>query len=587
MKLNILDKVNSPSDLKKLNLEELNLLSEEIRYAIMNRVSKSGGHFGPNLGIVEATIAMHYVFNSPIDKIVYDVSHQCYPHKILTGRKHGFLDSNEFKNITGFTNQFESEHDFFTIGHTSTSISLACGLAKARDINGTKENIIAVIGDGSLSGGQAFEGLNNAAASGKNIIILVNDNDMSIAENYGGLYQNLAKLRETEGKAEDNFFKSFGFEYHYVKDGNDIESLIEVFTKVKDKDYPIVIHMSTLKGKGYKEATIQKENFHWIPPFDLENKKPLNTVTSETYTQITDEYLCKKASQDKRILAISAGTPKKAGLNAFREKAREQFLDVGIAEEYAVSFASAMASKGGKPIVVLASSFIQRAYDQLSQDLAINNNPALILVYDTGISGADVTHLGIFDIPLISNIPNIVYLAPTNKEEYLAMIDWGLQQDKHPVAIRIPGNAVVCSEEVIEADFYNLNTYKKVNEGSEVAILGLGSFFELGKGVQAKLKEELNIDATLINPRFISGVDEDMLNSLIANHKLVITLEDGVLDGGFGEKISRFYSDKNMKVLNFGATKEFTNKVDTAELYNRYHLTEELIVEDIKRALNN
>ena len=586
MKVNILDKVNSPSDVKNLSSEELNILSKEIREAIINRVSKIGGHFGPNLGIVEATIALHYVFNSPIDKIVYDVSHQSYPHKILTGRKHGFLDSNEFKNITGFTNQFESEHDFFIVGHTSTSISLACGLAKARDVKGTKENIIAVIGDGSLSGGQAFEGLNNAAASGKNIIILVNDNGMSIAENYGGLYENLAKLRETEGKYENNFFTTFGFDYYYVKDGNDIDSLIEVFSKVKDLDHPVVVHMNTLKGKGYKDAEIEKEAFHWVAPFDLETKKPLNPVSGETYNEIMDNFLCEKAKKDKKIIVMSAGTPRKAGLNKFRQVAKDQFLDVGIAEEYAVSFASAMASQGGKPVLLLASSFIQRAYDQLSQDLAINDNPALILVYDTGINNLDATHLGVFDIPLISNIPNIVYLAPTSKEEYLAMMEWGIEQDKHPVAIRVPGNNVISNKEVIKPDFYNLNTYKKISEGSKVAILGLGSFLELGEKVQVKLKEELNIDATLINPRFISGVDENMLNDLLENHKLVITLEDGVLDGGFGEKISRFYSDKDMKVLNFGATKEFTNKVDKDELYRRYHLTDELIVEDIKRILN-
>ena len=586
MELNILNKVNSPSDVKKLNNEELNILAQEIRDAVINRVSKIGGHFGPNLGIVEATIAMHYVFNSPTDKIVYDVSHQSYPHKILTGRKHGFLDENEFKNITGFTNQLESEHDFFIVGHTSTSISLACGLAKARDVKGTKENIIAVIGDGSLSGGQAFEGLNNAAASNKNIIILVNDNGMSIAENYGGLYENLAKLRETEGKYENNFFTTFGFEYHYVKDGNDIDSLIEVFSKVKDCDHPVVIHMNTLKGKGYDDALTDKEGFHWVPPFDLETKKPLQPMVGETYNQIMDNFLCEKAKNDEKIIAINAGTPKKAGLNKFRKEAKDQFLDVGIAEEYAVSFASAMASQGGKPVVVLASSFIQRAYDQLSQDLAINDNPALIIVYDTGINCLDATHLGVFDIPLISNIPNIVYLAPTNKEEFISMMEWGIEQDKHPVAIRMPGNNVISTKEAIDADFYNLNTYKKINEGSEVAIIGLGSFFELGENIQAKLKEELNIDATLINPRFISGVDEDMLNSLLENHKLVVTLEDGVLDGGFGEKISRFYADKDMKVLNFGAKKEFTNKVDKNEQYIRYHLTEELIVEDIKNILN-
>ena len=585
MELNILNKIDSPRDLKELNKSELKELASELREIIINKVSQTGGHFGPNLGMVEATIALHYIFNSPVDKIVYDVSHQSYPHKILTGRKHGFIDPNQFDSITGYTSQLESEHDFFRVGHTSTSISLACGLAKARDLKGDKENIIAVIGDGSLSGGEAYEGLNNASASGKNIIILVNDNDMSIAENYGGLYQNLAKLRETEGKAEDNFFKSFGFEYHYVKDGHDLESLIDVFSKVKDTDHPVVIHMHTTKGKGYEDAEINKEAFHWVMPFDLKTKKTLLDFSGESYDKITDNFLCEKASKDKKIVGITAGTPKGVGLNGLRHKFKDQFVDVGIAEEHAIALASGIASQGCKPVASLYSSFIQRTYDQLSQDLAINDNPALILVNGNGISGTDITHLGIFDIPLISNIPNIVYLAPTSKEEYLAMMEWGIEQDKHPVAIRVPSNEVVSTGEMIEADFSNLNTYKKMNEGREVAIIGLGVFYQLGEKVQAKLKEELNIDATLINPRFITGIDENMLNGLLENHKLVITLEDGILDGGFGEKISRFYSDKNMKVLNFGATKEFTDKVDINELYNRYHLTDELIVEDIKNAL--
>lgn len=585
MKYNILEKINSPKELKELNRQELAALAEEIRHAIITKVSANGGHFGPNLGMVEATIALHYVFNSPLDKIVYDVSHQSYPHKILTGRKHGFIDPAQYNSITGYTSPEESEHDFFTIGHTSTSISLACGLAKARDIKGEKSNIIAVIGDGSLSGGQAYEGLNNAAASGKNIIILVNDNDMSIAENYGGLYENLAQLRESKGKAENNFFKSLGFEYHYVEEGNDIESMIEVFKKVKDTDHPVVVHMKTLKGKGYEDAVNNKEAFHWVMPFDLETKKPLVDFDGEDYVQITDDFLCEKASKDNSVVAITAGTPVPVGLGSFRYKFKDQFMDVGIAEEHAIAIASAMASQGAKPVASFASSFIQRTYDQLSQDLAINNNPALILVHMTGISGGDVTHLGIFDIPLISNIPNIVYLAPTNKEEYLAMMEWGIEQDKYPVAVRVPGYGVISTGEKVEADFSNLNTFKKINEGSEVAILGLGAFYQLGEKVQSKLKEEMNINATLINPRFISGIDEQMLTELLENHKVVITLEDGILDGGFGEKVSRFYSDKEMKVLNFGATKEFTDRVDINELYNRYHLTEELIVEDIKKVL--
>ena len=582
----VLNKINEPKDLRYLSKDELSSLANEIREIFIKKVSTTGGHFGPNLGMVEATIAMHYVFNSPIDKIVYDVSHQSYTHKILTGRKNAFINPDEYKTVTGYTEPSESEHDFFIVGHTSTSVSLACGLAKARDIKGGKENIIAVIGDGSISGGEAYEGLNNAAASGKNIIILVNDNDMSIAENYGGLYKNLELLRESNGKAENNFFKALGFEYHYIDNGNDIESLINIFSKVKDIDHPVVIHMHTIKGKGYKDAEENKEAFHWVSPFNLETKEPVNKPTSgESYRSITEEFLMKKASEDPKVLAITAGTPSSVSLGNFRNEFKNQFIDVGIAEEHAVALASGIASQGGKPVVGFLSSFIQRTYDQLSQDLAINNNPALIMVYGGGITGGDVTQLGIFDIPLISNIPNIVYLAPTNKEEYIAMMEWGIEQEKYPVAIRVPNINVVSTGISVEPDFHNINTYKKVESGKDIAIIGLGDFYHLGKKVKEKLKSEIGVNATLINPRFISGIDEKLLYELLEEHKLVITLEDGVINGGFGEKISRFYGDKNIKVLNFGADKEFTNGVSKDELYERYHLTEELIVEDIKKAL--
>lgn len=587
MSNNILSKVNEPKDLKVLSGEELNILAQEIRDVLIKKVSKTGGHFGPNLGMIEATIAMHYVFNSPIDKIVYDVSHQSYPHKILTGRKESFINPEKFADITGYTSQHESEHDFFTVGHTSTSISLACGLAKARDVKGQNENIIAVIGDGSLSGGEAYEGLNNAAESGKNIIIVVNDNDMSIAENHGGLYKNLAKLRETNGTAEDNFFKSLGFEYFYVEEGNNVENLIEAFNKVKDTNHPVVVHIHTIKGKGFEEAEANKEAFHWVMSFDLENKESNKIEFPEGYTDILGKFLVEKAKEDKKIVAITAATPGPAGLNYFRqeESLKEQYVDVGIAEEHAIALASGIASQGGKPVVSILSSFVQRTYDQLSQDLAINNNPALIMVSWAGITGGDVTHLGIFDIPLISNIPNIVYLAPTNKEEYLAMIEWGIEQKDHPVAIRVPNGNVITTGVSVEPNFGDLNVYEKTIQGNEVAIIGLGSFHDLGRKVQEKLKVDTGINATLINPRFITGIDKEMLTDLLESHKLVITLEDGVLDGGFGEKISRFYGDKDMKVLNFGATKEFTDRVSMEELYERYHLTEELIVEDIKNAL--
>ena len=585
MDFNILNKINTPDDVKKLNTAELKELASDIREALLRKVSTKGGHFGPNLGMVEATIAMHYVFNSPVDKIVYDVSHQSYPHKMLTGRKNAFTNPEEYHSVTGYTSQHESEHDFFTIGHTSTSVSLACGLAKARDVKGEKGNVIAVIGDGSLSGGEAYEGLNNAAELGNNMIIVVNDNDMSIAENYGGLYKNLKLLRETKGQAENNFFKTLGLDYVFV-DGHDIEALIETFSKVKDIDHPIVVHMYTIKGKGYDKAVENKEPFHYTMPFDLETGKLLGDFSAETYISILSNFLEENARRDKKVVGITAATPSFMGLNSLRTpEFKDQYIDVGIAEEHAIALASGMASQGAKPVAVFMSSFIQRTYDQLSQDLAINNNPALIVVNAGGISGADVTHLGLFDIPLISNIPNIVYLAPTSKEEYLAMLQWGLDQQEQPVVVRTPSAEVVSTGEKIEPDFSKLNTYKKVAQGNKVAIIGLGAFFKLGQEVKKHLKETTGIDATLINPRFITGLDENMLNSLVEDHEVVITLEDGLLNGGFGEKIARFYGDKDVKVLNFGATKEFTDSVPVEELYIRYHLTKELIVDDIKSAL--
>lgn len=576
----ILDKVNNTLDLKKLTKEELKGLSSEIKDILIKKVSKTGGHFAPNLGVVELTIAMHYVFNSPVDKIVYDVSHQCYTHKILTGRKHGFLDENKYSEISGYTTQHESEHDFFIVGHTSTSISLACGLCEARDIKKEKSNIIAFIGDGSLSGGLAYEGLNNASEYGKNLIIVVNDNDMSIGETSGGLYKNLKKLKETKGNCEDNFFKALGLDYVYVDDGHDIENLIEVFSKVKDIDHPIVVHVKTIKGNGYKYAEDHKEDFHYVMPFDLETKKSLCPQSKENYISITNDYLIQKSKENENIVGITAGTP--ALFDTFRKVRKEKFIDVGIAEEHAITLSSAMASQGIKPVVALGSSFIQRSYDQLSHDLALNNNPAVILIFRSGISSIDATHIGVFDIPMISNIPNIVYLCPTTKNEYLKMLDFAINQNERPIVIRVPSDVV---EDSIDKEYdFTLNTFEKIEKGKDVAILGLGSFFGLAKEVCEKLKED-NINSTLINPRFVSGIDESMLEDVSKNHKVVVTLEDGVIDGGFGEKISRFYSDKNIKVLNYGAKKEFTDRVSIDELYNRYRLKSDLIIDDIKRNL--
>lgn len=583
--MSYLDNINSPADVKKLSLKELEALAEEIRSAVLNRDSKIGGHVGPNLGIVETTIALHYVFNSPEDKIVYDVSHQSYPHKILTGRKNGFLTDEGMREISGYTNPAESEHDHFIVGHTSTSVSLACGLAKARDLKGEKHNVIAVIGDGSLSGGEALEGFDNAAVLNSNIIIIVNDNEMSIAENHGGLYGNLRLLRQTGGKAECNMFKALGFDYRYLEEGNDIAKLTSLMKEVKDTDKPTVLHIHTEKGKGYKPAEEHKETWHWSVPFDIASGNPTVDLSGENYNSITVNYLQEKIAKDKKVVLINAGTPGAIGMTPdMRQKFGRNFVDVGIAEEHGVAMASALAKGGCKPVFWVLSSFVQRTYDQLSQDLALNKNPAVILIGWNGISGGDATHLGTFDIPLISNIPNLVYLAPTTKEEYLSMLDWGIEQTSHPVVIRIP-STVVHAEKETEKTFERLNTYKVEQQGSNVALIAAGSFFELGRRAAAKLAEQ-DITATLVNPRYLTGLDENLLNSLKADHKIVATLEDGELDGGFGEKIARFYGDSNMKVLNFGAKKEFTDRVPVEELYKRYHLTPELIAADILKAGN-
>lgn len=577
-----LENINEPNDVKKLSTDELKALASEMREALFNKLSVHGGHCGPNFGMVEATIALHYVFDSPKDKFVFDVSHQTYCHKMLTGRKDAFLYEEHYDDISGYSEPSESEHDFFVIGHTSTSVSLACGLAKARDLKGDNENVIAIIGDGSLSGGEALEGVDFASELNSNFIIIVNDNDMSIAENHGGLYKNLKELRETNGKSECNLFKSMGLDYVYVDDGNDVEKMINTLQQVKDIDHPIVVHINTQKGKGFKLAETDKENWHWCMPFDKETKKPLFNFDGEDYSSITADYLLNKFKEDQKVVAITAGTPAVLGFTKEnRDKAGKQFVDVGIAEQTAVALASGIAANGGKSVFGVYSSFIQRTFDQLSQDLCINNNPATIVVYAASVFGMnDVTHLGIYDIPLMANIPNLVYLAPTTKEEYLKMLDWSVEQSDHPVAIRCPGNFISSGKECTK-DFSEINKYEVTKKGSNVAIIGLGTFFGLANEVAEELKAKKGIDATVINPYFITGTDNELLESLKANHNVVVTIEDGILDGGFGEKIARFYGDSDVKTLNFGLKKEFLDRYDVNEVLTENHLTKEQITEDI------
>lgn len=574
-----LEKITCPADVKKLGAEEMHALAAEMRTALLRKLSRHGGHFGPNLGMVEAIIALHYVFDSPEDKMVFDVSHQTYCHKMLTGRNAAFLDEAKYDDVTGYSTQHESEHDFFTIGHTSTSVSLAAGLAKGRDLTGGHENVIAVIGDGSLSGGEALEGLDFAHELGTNFIIVVNDNDMSIAENHGGLYANLKLLRETGGKAECNLFRSMGLDYVFVKDGNDVESLIAAFRSVKDTDHPVVVHIVTQKGKGYALAEQNKENWHWCMPFDLETGKPSFSSDGEDFGDLTAKHLMEKMKNDPAVCAITSGTPAVFGFcKNRRDEAGKQFIDVGIAEEHAVAMASGISARGGKPVYGVYSSFIQRTYDQLSQDLCINNNPVTILVYAASVYGMnDVTHLGIFDIPMMSNIPNLVYLAPTTYEEYFAMMDWSMEQREHPVAIRVPASVVHGAK--VTKDYGKLNRYEVTEEGSGAAILALGSFYSLGERTAREIENKTGVKPTLINPVYITGTDDELLEELKKNHKAVVTIEDGVLDGGFGEKIARFYGDSDMKVLNFGLKKEFLDRYDVSEVMRRNGITPENIAD--------
>lgn len=571
----LLKNINSPADVKKLSVEQLKQLCSEIRHGVINKVSKKGGHLGPNLGIVEAATALHYVFNSPADKIVWDVSHQCYPHKMLTGRAYGFMDESRFGEITGYTAPHESEHDVFTVGHTSTSISLACGLVKARDMQGENGNVIAVIGDGSLSGGEALEGLDFGAELKSNFIVIVNDNQMSIAENCGGIYGNLAVLRATKGKAQNNIFSALGYDYFYVDDGNNIEDLIKVFAEIKDTNRPTLVHINTVKGCGYAPAVAAKEAHHWVMPFNPETDEPSFVFSGESGGSIVADYLEKRAKEDDKLAVINAATPGALCLQKFREEYPQKYFDVGIAEEHATAFAAAMAKGGMRPALLFFGGFVQRAYDQIIQDMCLDKHPAVMIIENTGISAMDATHTAVQDIPMLANIPNLVYLAPTIKDELLRMLDWAFAQRDFPVAIRTPG-AFPSELAYMPKDEIVLNKSEVTHQGSRVAIFGLGNFLELAERTAEELKKS-GIDATIINPRFISALDEELLENLRRDHDTVITLEDGILDGGFGEKIARYYGDKPVRVFNFGAKKEFTDRIPVDELYRRYHLTPEQI----------
>ena len=588
-----IEKIQSPADLKGMDIATLNIVADEVRQAVLNRVSKHGGHVGPNLGFVEATVALHYVFNAPEDKFVFDVSHQCYPHKVLTGRAAGFLGNVDDMNaISGYSSPAECpEYDNFEMGHTSTSISLATGLQKARDVKGTKENIIAIIGDGSLSGGEAFEGLDEASELGTGIIIIVNDNEMSIAENHGGIYKNLRALRESRGECEHNWFKAWGFEYKYLEEGNDIERLIEVFRSVKDTNRPTVVHIHTEKGHGYAPAVNDKEAWHWGMPFNLDDgSRPVRNADGtvpevkpcETYPELFSNWMLSEMKHDKTLIAVTAGTPTAAGFTADKRKeAGSQHLDMGIAEEQAVAMISGMAKGGLRPVWTVYSTFIQRTYDQIAQDLCINSNPAVINVVGGGVNSMnDITHICLFDIPMLCSIPGLIYLAPTTCEEYFAMMRWAILQDKKPIAIRVPSNGVVHTTANVDEEYSYEAKYKVMHEGSKVAIIAAGSFYQKGENV-VRLLADKGIDATLVNPRYLNEVDADTLEALKTNHNLVVTLEDGCKDGGFGERIASYYGTSDMKVLVCGVKKGLYDRYNVEQLLEDNRLLDEQIVEDV------
>ena len=584
----ILENISGPQDLKKLTIEELQTLADETRTVLLEKISSHGGHSGPNLGMVEMTVALHHVFDSPVDKIIFDVSHQTYIHKMLTGRQEAFIDPKHYDDVSGYTNPKESEHDLFTIGHTSTSLSLASGILHARDLKNEKSNVVAIIGDGALSGGMAYEGLNTIATLGTNAIIIINDNDQSIAKNpKGGIYTALESLRETKGQAANNIFKALGYDYHYLVDGNNLEELISLFKEVKDIDHPVVLHIYTEKGKGFEPAERNHEKFHAGGPFNLETGEYIKKGTvSQTYNGITSEYLTKKINEDPLAVVINAGTPGIVFNKKLREQLGSQFVDVGIAEEQAVTMTTGLAKNGAKPVWTVLSTFLQRTYDQLSHDMALNNQAGVVLVYSASINSMnDESHLGFFDIPFISHIPNFVYLAPTNKEEHLAMLEWAINQNEHPVAIRVPVGSVVETGKEDKTDYSILNKNKVEKFGEQVAIFGVGNFYNLAEEVSEKLKSEHNIEATLVNPRFLTGLDKKLLNSLKENHKLVVTVEDGIVEGGYGQTVASYLGNTVLKVQNYGIDKKFYDRYNVEELMKENGLTVDNIVKNVIESL--
>ena len=590
----LLESITSPEDLKALDATRIPALCREIRSAILTSSAAVGGHVGSNLAAVELTVALHRVFVSPVDKIVFDVSHQTYTHKMLTGRASFYLDPKRFGRLSGFSNPAESEHDLFSMGHTSTSVSLACGMAKARDLAGEEYDVVAVIGDGSLSGGLAFEGLDNLAELGSGVIVVVNDNGWSIAENHGGIYRNLAELRESGGTCRQNIFRALGLEYRYLADGNDEAAVEAALRELRGCGRPVVLHLSTVKGEGYGPAMADAEGWHHVGPFDMATgvHEPLHRPrgnATETYADVTGEYLLRRMAADPAVIGISAATPYIMGFTPERRAAAgRQFVDVGIAEEHAVTYATGLAAAGAKPVLGLYGVFMQRAYDEMWHDMCLNGKPVVILNFGASVFGArDATHLGFFDLALMQGLPGLRCLAPVCREEYLAMLDWAIDQTDMPVVVRVPGNGVVSRPDLAPApgEAFDEPVYQVARRGSDVAILALGSFFELGERVADTLAARHHVHASLVNPRFATELDEDYLRDLATSHRVIITLEDGVLEGGWGEGVARFLGPSGVRTRCYGIAKGFPDRLPASELLERNGITVDAVADDIMAML--
>ncbi|MDU3887145.1 MAG: 1-deoxy-D-xylulose-5-phosphate synthase [Veillonella sp.] len=578
-----LSQIHSADDLKQCTEAELVEIAREIRDVIIHRTSIQGGHVGPSLGATDIILALHYVFNCPDDKIIFDISHQSYAHKILTNRLEGFMEENKFCTVSGYSNPCESNCDLFHLGHASTALSLACGLVIGRDLNQTKENIIALIGDGALSGGEAFEALNHLATMQSNCIVIINDNDQSIAENHGGLYKHLKELRDTNRTCTNNIFKALGFDYRYIEEGNSVLSLIAEFKSVINYPRPIILHIRTTKGFGYKAAEMAPEDFHNPSSFDVKTGT-VNKNHDNTYESIVAKELITQLEINKSACIITAATPGGFCLTPeIRQKLGAQYIDVGIAEEHAMTLLAGIARANAKPILPIYSTFLQRAYDQLINDVCINNSNALILVYRASIYGTkDITHLGFSDIPMLTNIPNLTYIAPTTAEELQASIQFGLQHHDYPIAIRVPVGALnhkpLGSQGITDV---SIRSWETVQEGREIAIVGVGNFYRRALALTEAIKAKYAITPTVIKPLLISELDIALLDRLQKNHSLIITLEDGVIDGGFGQKIAAYYGRHNLKVMNYGIQKGFYDRYNPDELLRDNHMGIDQILQDI------